>query len=360
MGFVGYAFTLVPQPLESLPYWGWLGAILNFINGLIGNAGWTMVIFTILLKLVTLPLDFVSRYKMKKNSIIMADMKEQLEKLERQCKGDKQLYNQRMFALLRKEGYSAGGACLPTLVTLVLFFFVFSGLNQYATYRNAHTFNELVIEYKQMTGQEGLDPVADKEIIDKRLVERYQELNPNWFWVKNPWRPDVAYAEGFFNFIAGVNPIPTYEEFTHTERKSNYGVGAIQVNTDGDHEIGKADYELIMGPIRQSKGQGNGLYILIVLAVGISFLSQYIMQKTQGQPSADSGMNMEGTMKFMMIFFPIMLGFFAFSYSTVFTLYIVTNSILGLLATLFINYIVEKKMKKLKEQRLAAVKYRRS
>ena len=353
MGFVGYAFAFAPQPLDGLPYWGWLGAILNFINGLIGNAGWTMVIFTILLKLVTLPLDFVSRYKMKKNSMIMVDLKEQLEKLEKQCKGDKQLYNQRMYALLKKEGYSVGGACLPTIVTLVLFFFVLSGLNQYATYRNAHTYNELVIEYNQMVTDE-----VDEEEIEKRLIERYNELNPSWFWVKNPWRPDIAYAEGFFNFIAGINPIPTYEEFTHTERKSNYGVGAIQIPAT-DYNTGKDDYERIMGPIRESKGQGNGYYILIVMAVGISFLSQYITQKTQGQPSADSSMNMESTMKFMMIFFPIMLGFFAFKYSTVFTLYIVTNSILSLLTTLLIKYIVEKKMKQLKEQRLAAVKYRR-
>ena len=90
MGFVGYAFAFAPQPLDGLPYWGWLGAILNFINGLIGNAGWTMVIFTILLKLVTLPLDFVSRYKMKKNSMIMVDLKEQ-SKARKAVQGDKAL-----------------------------------------------------------------------------------------------------------------------------------------------------------------------------------------------------------------------------------------------------------------------------
>lgn len=354
MGFINNIFMLAPQNLESLPDWGWLGGILNFFNSGIGNAAWTMVLFTVMLKLVTFPLDFYSRYKMKKNAVIMEDMKPQLEKLEKQCKGDKQLYNQRMMPLLKKEGYSLGGACLPTLLTLVLFIFIFQGLNSYATFRNADNYDKLVTEYNTLT--ETLDPVADKEQIDQKLIEKYDELNPAWLWVKNPWRPDVPYAEGFFNFMAGVNPIPTYEEFTHINRKSNYGVGAITIKA-ADTAIGQKDYNTVMGAIAAEKGTGNGFYILIVLAVGISFLSQYIMQKTQNTQQA-GGMN-AGTMKFMMILFPIMLGFFAFSYSSVFTLYIITNSLLSLIATLVINMIVEIKMKKMKERRLSAIKYRR-
>lgn len=358
MGFISN-FLLTPTPIlpENLPDWGWLGAILTFINGLIGNAGWTMVIFTVLLKLVTSPLDFLSRYKMKKNNLIMTKLKDQREILERQCKGDTQLLQKRYGALLKKEGFSPAGGCLPAVITLVLFILVLNGLNAYSTYRNASTFNELVVEYRQMVDEEELDPVEDKEQIDERLVQKYDELNPSWYWVKNPWRPDVAYTEGFFNFMAGVNPIPTYEEFT----RGSFGVGAIQINTSGDHETGKQDYELIMGAIREQKGQGNGYYILIVLAVGISVLSQYIMRKTQGQEAtADpSGMNMQTTMKFMMYFFPVMLAIFAFSFSSVFTLYTITNSLLSVIFTLLINVLVEKKMKKLEEQKLAAVKYRR-
>lgn len=359
MGFINSISMLVPT-LESLPDWGWLGAILNFFNSGIGNAAWTMVLFTVLLKCVTFPLDFYSRYKMKKNAVIMEEMKPQLEKLEKQCKGDKQLYNQRMYPLLKKEGYSLGGACLPTLLTLVLFIFIFQGLNSYASFRNADNYNQLVIEYNTMVENETnpLDPVADKEVIDARLIERYNELNPSWLWVKNPWRPDVTYAEGFLKFMAGVNPIATYDEFTHINGKSNYGVGAISIKA-ADTALGREDYNTIMKAISDQNGTGNGYYILIVLAVGVSFLSQFIMQKTQNTSQQAAGGMSAGTMKFMMILFPIMLGFFAFSYSTVFTLYIITNSLFSLLATLAINFIVEMKMKKLKERKLAQIKYRR-
>lgn len=361
MGFINNVFMLAPQELAQLPYWGWLGAILDFLNSGIGNAAWTMVVFTILLKLITFPLDYMSRYKMKKNAVVMEDMKLQLEKLEKQCKGDKQLYNQRMYPLLKKEGYSIGGACLPTLITLVLFIFIFQGLNSYATYRNADTYNKLVIEYNIMLA-DGKDATDDKAEIDQNLIKKYNELNPSWLWVKNPWRPDVSYiSEGILKIAASVNPVPSYEEFTHINGKSNFGLGAITVEAGGDIDNARADYNLVMGAIIDSKGTGNGLYILIFLSVGISFLSQYIIQKTQGaNPQAGAGGMNAGTMKFMLVLFPLMLGFFAFSYSTVFTLYIITNSTLSLFATIGINYIVGVQIKKAKQRKLEETKYRRN
>lgn len=364
MGVIGNMFMLLPQAIE-LPDWGWLGGILSFLNGIFGNAAWTMIAFTILLKLATFPLDYISRYKMKKNAVITEELKPQLEKLEKQCKGNKQLYQQRSYPLLKKEGYSTGGACLPTLITLVLFFFVLSGLNSYATFRNGTNYNALTEVYNTKyeeftTGDDALDPNSDElqQKIDPFLVEKYDELNPSWLWIKNPWRPDVSYSDGFLKFMAGVNPIATYEEFTHTDSKSNYGVGALTIPSQGDAGIARRDYQNVMGAVIADKGTGNGLYILIIVAALSSFLSQFIMQKTQGAQQQPGAMG-AGTMKFMMILFPIMMGFFSFSYSAVFTLYIITNSIIGLLATLGINAVVTRKMNRLREEKFSQIKYRR-
>ena len=61
----------------------WIGAVFNWINSGIGNIGWTMVLFTVLLKLVTFPLDFISRKSMKKNTIIQERLAPELARLER-------------------------------------------------------------------------------------------------------------------------------------------------------------------------------------------------------------------------------------------------------------------------------------
>lgn len=380
MGAVSNIISVSVQFGENIT-WGWLGWILDFINSGVGNAAWTIIIFTLLLKTITFPLDFYSRYKMKKNAVIMEDLKPQLEKIEKQSKGNKQLYQQRIQPLLKKEGYSVGGACLPTLVTLVLFIFVFRGLNSYAAYHNAETFkamsNLYTIEYSQITepetinGEENekhnaekyLNPAdfsdaeyqaAVQSIIDEKLIDMYQQKNPSWLWIKNPWRPDIPYSDGFFNFAAKVMPIPTYDEFI----KGSSNVAGLPFTIDGrDTDYARDYYNKVMGGVSDYYGPGNGYYVLAVLAVAVSFLSQLIMQKTQG---AQQGQQMgAGMNKFMMIMFPVMMGIFAFSSTSVFTLYIITNSTTSLLATLAINFLVGRRLAQVKLRKESQIGYRR-
>ena len=61
-----------------------------------------IILFTLILKLITLPFDFFSRVSMRKNSIKMEEMRPELEKLQKQYAGDKTLYNQKMMALYKR------------------------------------------------------------------------------------------------------------------------------------------------------------------------------------------------------------------------------------------------------------------
>ena len=56
-----------------------LVAILNGINSVIHNYGWSMVVFTLLIKLILLPLDYKSRKSMRR----MTRLQPQVAKLQR-------------------------------------------------------------------------------------------------------------------------------------------------------------------------------------------------------------------------------------------------------------------------------------
>ena len=53
-----------------------------------------VVLFTLILKLITLPFDFASRASMRRNSLKMEEMRPELEKLQKQYADNKELYNQ--------------------------------------------------------------------------------------------------------------------------------------------------------------------------------------------------------------------------------------------------------------------------
>ena len=125
-----------------------------------------VVLFTLFLKLVTLPFDFMSRFSMRKNSIKMEQMRPELEKLQKQYANNKQLYNQKMMALYKKNGYSMFGACLPTIITLVIFIIAITGFNAYSRWQNKQYFYDMSIAYNNVL-YAGLEIDGDYIYIDE-------------------------------------------------------------------------------------------------------------------------------------------------------------------------------------------------
>jgi len=128
----------------------WLGQAVRWIIELFGSyVGLGIIVFTIVLKLITLPLDIYSKSKMRKNSLKMEKMRPQLEKLQKQYQNDQQAYNMKMMELYKKNGYSMFGACLPMIVTLVIFFFVLGAFTSYSQYSNVRVYNGMANAYSE-------------------------------------------------------------------------------------------------------------------------------------------------------------------------------------------------------------------
>ena len=105
----------------SAPTISGIATIVQWIVSICGAVWLGVIVFTLLLKLITLPFDYASRSSMRKNSVKMEQMRPELEKLQKQYADNKDLYNQKMMALYKKNGYSMFGSCLPTILTLVIF-----------------------------------------------------------------------------------------------------------------------------------------------------------------------------------------------------------------------------------------------
>ncbi len=115
-----------------------------------------VILFTVILKLITLPFDFFSRLSMRKNSVKMEEMRPELEKLQKQYANDKTLYNQKMMALYKKNGYSMWGSCLPSIITLVIFIVAINAFTKYSQYQNREYFYNMSKAYNAVI-YEGLE-----------------------------------------------------------------------------------------------------------------------------------------------------------------------------------------------------------
>lgn len=144
----------------------WICKIIAAIIGFAKDVGLGIILFTIILKLITLTPDVWSRVSMKKNALKMEAMKEDLEKLQKQYAKNKDLYQQKMMALYKKNGYSAFSACLPTIITLVFFFIVIGAFNSYSQVSERDIFDGMRVAYNQ-----SIEKVAAEENSSVKKVE---------------------------------------------------------------------------------------------------------------------------------------------------------------------------------------------
>ena len=124
-----------------------LGHIVEWIVTWLPWTGLGIVLFTLVLKTITLPLDAYSKISMRKNSLKMEKMRPQLEKLQKQYQNDQQTYNAKMMELYKKNGYSMLGACLPMIVTLVVFMVVLGAFSDYSNFANLDVYREMTVQY---------------------------------------------------------------------------------------------------------------------------------------------------------------------------------------------------------------------
>lgn len=97
------------------------GFILNFINDFVGNYGLAIILFTLLIKLIMLPLSIKQQKTMKKS----AKLQEQIKVLQFKYKNDPEKLNREMMDLYKKENMSPFSGCLSSIVQFILLISIF-------------------------------------------------------------------------------------------------------------------------------------------------------------------------------------------------------------------------------------------
>ena len=145
---------------------GWLGQFIRILIESAGVIGLGIIVFTLILRAIVLPIDIFQRIKMRKQSLIMKQMKPELEKLQQQYKNDNQTYSRKMMELYKKNGYSIFGACLPMIVSMVILIVAITSLNNYSQYANCTVYEKMTAAYNSAVLTYSLDEEDDPTLID--------------------------------------------------------------------------------------------------------------------------------------------------------------------------------------------------
>ncbi len=120
------------------------GYILNFIYGIVKNYGIAIILFTILLKLIMLPMSIKQQKTMKKSAKIQKETKEIQEKY----KNDPTRMNQEVMDLYKRENMSPFSGCLSSILQIILVISMFYLVSRPLTYMK-HVEPEVINQYAQ-------------------------------------------------------------------------------------------------------------------------------------------------------------------------------------------------------------------
>jgi YidC/Oxa1 family membrane protein insertase len=102
-------FTFLSRPFFKVLLW---------IHGLIGNWGWAIILFTLLVKLILFPLSYKGMMSMQK----LKDLAPKIKEMKEKHKGDPAKMNAQMMEMYKKNGANPMGGCLPMLLQIPVFF----------------------------------------------------------------------------------------------------------------------------------------------------------------------------------------------------------------------------------------------
>ena len=106
------------------------GYVLNIIYNVVNNYGIAIIIFTVLLKLIMLPISIKQQKTMKKTSKIQLQAKEIQEKYS----NDQVRQSQELMELYKRENMSPFSGCLSSIVQFIIIISVFYLVSRPLTY----------------------------------------------------------------------------------------------------------------------------------------------------------------------------------------------------------------------------------
>lgn len=314
-----------------------LKSILDGINSVVGNYGWTIVVFSLLLRLVIFPFDYKSRVSMRKTTKIQP----QMNALQKKYANDKDTLNRKMSELYKKEKINPLSSCLPMLLTMPILFAVWAALRMMA--------NEQMVQ----------------QVFD--ILQGKEPVMESWLWVKNLWMPDSPFSaawpdlnslrmvtsdiwqNAYNTLVANGANLPATITYDFSDANLQATIQAIYTYMEQMPEYVKAtsnlpgwSFNLLIAQL-DLKTMYNGFFILPLLAAGTQFLMT-AMQPTQA--TGDANQQAQANSNFMKWFFPLFSLFVCSGYSAVFSLYWVMGNVIGALQTVGINWYLDRKEKK--------------
>ena len=266
-----------------------LRSVLDFIYRLVGNYGWSIALFTILIRIVLLPLDIKNR----KGMMQMQKMQPKINALQKKYANDQQKLQQKQAELFKNEHYNPMSGCLPMLIQLPILWIMFGAMRSLANEQMAQQIIQYVCgQTPQLSGWLWVKNVWSSDSIFAAIVPTLQNLQqiPADIWTSVlsslPQETIQTLAANIPTYTEGMFAVATNEQ-AQALAQALYAAAELQPAYQSAMELAVSNLSILFVITVNIYKQYNGLLILPALAA----ITQVLMTKMTTQPNAQPSEN---------------------------------------------------------------------
>lgn len=238
------------------------GYLLNFIYNLIGNYGAAIILFSIIVKVVLLPISIKQQKTMKKT----AKIQDELKVLQVKNKNNPEALQKETMELYKREKMNPFSGCLSSIVQIILLFAVFYMVRCPLTYMKKVD-SEVIKDYTSEISEnsENRDAYPEISIIrEKGSEDERVYINMDFLGLDLSSIPSKDFSDWKTYVIPVLYVITTFISMkitTNMQKKKNNNV----VSEDGE----KKEEEVDM----MAQTSKNMTYMMPIIAVSISLIA---------------------------------------------------------------------------------------
>ena len=300
------------------------GIVLNWLYGIFNNYGIAIIVFSILLRIILIPITIKQQKSMKKSTELQAQMTE----IQKKYKNNPEKLNQETIELYKREKMSPFSGCLTSILQLIIILSVFWLVSQPLTYMKR---------------------------IDSNLIDKYtSEMKENGSNQNNSYIQIavINYAENKYNEISSLleqETIENREELKQKQKEYNQlrlnmeflGIDLSKVPTQS-----LEDWRVYIIPV---------LYVITsIISIKITTAKQkkekrkqdIVVSNNEEKQEIDPTEQMQQMSNSMMYMIPIMSVMIAIIAPLGLALYWFISNVLMIIERLIINKFIDKEKDK--------------
>ena len=279
------------------------GYLLDWLYTFTNNYGLALILFSLIVKLVLLPMSV----KSKKSMLKMSRLSPQVKALEAKYGDDKQKYQLAVQQMYKEEGVSMGGGCLWSFIPLIILLPLYYVIREPITYmmHNSRSISEAIVAFIQASGE---------------------NLGKNSYYAQ----------------LAAAGHIGDYmEELKSLAVTANANLQAMNFQFLGIDLAGIPSFRFW-----ECEGWSEiGLFLIPVVSAGLQAASMWISQKmnnqvatnADGEQDADAAKTANQTNATMMLMMPLMSLWIGFSMPAAISIYWIAQAVFGAVQDYFLT-----------------------